>query len=155
MSQQTVTVVNGTVRSVVILADRVCGVPAARSRRALALGLLAGTALDAMLPDPRRGHPVAGFGQAAGHLERVMWADNRTRGAIFAAVSVGVPVLASRRRRGVVAVALATWSVLGARSLRTEGEAVDWHLRAGDLAAAREQLTHLVGRDTSSLGATD
>ncbi|MEV0397603.1 cobalamin biosynthesis protein [Polymorphospora rubra] len=35
-----------------------------------AVGLLAGYALDAWLGDPRRLHPVAGFGQAAAALER-------------------------------------------------------------------------------------
>ena len=129
--------------------------PAARSRRALALGLLAGTGLDTVLADPRRGHPVAGFGEAAARVERWIWADSRTRGVAFTAVCVGLPVLASRRRRGFLAVTAATWTVLGARSLRAEGQAVDGYLRAGDLAAAREQLTHLVGRDTSTLDADE
>jgi len=98
---------------------------------------------------------VAGFGEAAGRVERWMWADSRSRGVAFTAVCVGLPVLYSRHRRGWLAVTATTWTVLGARSLRAEGEAVDRHLRAGDLVAAREQLTHLVGRDTSSLDADE
>ncbi|MEV7231426.1 cobalamin biosynthesis protein [Polymorphospora sp. NPDC051019] len=96
-----------------------------------AVGLLAGYALDAWLGDPRRLHPVAGFGQAAGALERRLHPadratraggaaglaaraggadrtgsaggrrDERVAGAVFTAVAVGAPVLA-----GVAAVAL-------------------------------------------------
>ncbi len=130
------------------------------SRRSqLALGLLAGTALDAVIPDPRRGHPVAAFGAAAGALERRGYADSRSRGAAFTAVCVAAPVLAGRmidRRSGrarAVAVAAGTWAVLGARSLRTEAAAVHDLLAGGDLAAARTQVTHLVGRDPSVLDA--
>jgi len=34
----------------------------------LAPGLLLGTALDAVLADPAKGHPVAGFGTVASYL---------------------------------------------------------------------------------------
>lgn len=136
--------------------------PGASHRHALALGLLAGTALDAVVADPRRGHPVAGFGHIAGRLESRLWADDKVRGVVYTAICVGVPTLAAagaqRRLRGVgtfAVTAAATWTVLGARSLRAEGSAVDAHLRRGDLAAAREQLRHLVGRDTSALDADE
>jgi adenosylcobinamide-phosphate synthase len=52
-----------------------------------------------------------------------------------------------------VALAAGTWAVLGARSLRTEGRAVHDLLAADDLTAARQRLTHLVGRDPSVLDA--
>src|SRR5919197_641978 len=91
-----------------------------RPRANLALGLLAGVALDAVVPDPRRGHPVAAFGAATGALESRLYADSRT---------------------------------LGARSLRSEAAAVHGRLSAGDLDAARTQVTHLVGRDPSVLDA--
>ena len=48
-------------------------------------------------------------------------------------------------------IALATWSVLGGRSLEREAFAVHDLLVAGDLPAARLRLTHLVGRDTTEL----
>jgi adenosylcobinamide-phosphate synthase len=41
--------------------------------------------------------------------------------------------------------------VLGGRSLRAEAAAIDGQLRRGDLPAARVQITHLVGRDPSTL----
>ena len=130
------------------------------SRRSqLALGLLLGTALDAVVPDPRRGHPVAAFGSTAGALERRVWADSRARGALFTALSVGGTVLTGRaveRRSGsarMVVVAVATWAVLGSRSLRAEASAVGELLEAGDLPGARRRVTHLVGRDPETLDA--
>ncbi|GAA4632193.1 hypothetical protein GCM10023196_064620 [Actinoallomurus vinaceus] len=44
--------------------------------------------LDAMVGDPRRGHPVAAFGRAASALERRLYADSRARGAVFTAICV-------------------------------------------------------------------
>ncbi|WP_129664557.1 cobalamin biosynthesis protein [Phytoactinopolyspora endophytica] len=60
-------------------------------------GLVAGAIADALIGDPRRGHPVAGFGQAAGRLERRWWADSKVRGVLYTTVATGVPVLAAAR----------------------------------------------------------
>ncbi|WP_433174698.1 cobalamin biosynthesis protein [Actinoallomurus sp. CA-150999] len=51
-------------------------------------GLCVGLVLDALVGDPRRGHPVAAFGRAASALERRLYADSRARGAVFAATCV-------------------------------------------------------------------
>jgi adenosylcobinamide-phosphate synthase len=128
-----------------------------RRARATALGLLAGVVLDQVAGDPRRGHPVALFGRAAGGLEARLWRDDRAAGARYAALLIGAPAalgLLARRLPApwlVAATALGTWTVLGSRSLPAEAEAVAAHLRRGDLPAAREQLTHLVGRQTGTL----
>lgn len=53
---------------------------------ARAAGLLLGYAADTILADPRRHHPVAWFGAAAGRLERAWWADDRARGAAYVLV---------------------------------------------------------------------
>jgi adenosylcobinamide-phosphate synthase len=125
-----------------------------------AVGLLVGFGLDAVLGDPRRFHPVAGFGQAAGALEHRLYAPNRWAGAAFTTVAVGVPVAAGlaasvlTRRQPVaraVLVAAATWSVLGGRTLRRESAVMAGHLERGDLVAARGRLSHLCGRDPSAL----
>ena len=47
------------------------------SGAALAGGYLA----DALLGDPRRLHPVAGFGQVALYVESALYAPTRARGA--------------------------------------------------------------------------
>ena len=72
-----------------------------RSRWPLALGLIAGVALDALFGDPRRGHPVAAFGRAAAALEARDYADSRRRGAAHAAacvLAVAAPAVALHRR---------------------------------------------------------
>ncbi|MDT9594257.1 cobalamin biosynthesis protein [Nocardioides zeae] len=129
----------------------------------VALGLLLGHAADLALGDPRRGHPVAGFGSLAARLERGWYADARGRGAAHAAVLVGGAALLGtvtqgRERSGVrttVTVAVATWTVLGGRSLDREAAAVQALLEAGDLPGARQRLTHLVGRRTEDLTAAE
>lgn len=115
------------------------------------LGLTAGFAADRVLGDPARWHPVAGFGRAAADLERLTYADRRSAGAVHVAILVGATTAVGVRRTGPVATAVATWAVLGGRSLDREAAAVQAHLAAGDLPAARQRLTHLVGRDTSRL----
>ncbi|MER7890783.1 cobalamin biosynthesis protein [Micromonospora sp. NPDC094482] len=125
-----------------------------------AAGLVAGYALDRLLGDPRRWHPVAGFGRVAGDLERRMYRPDRSAGAAFTALAVGMPVLlgaaatvATRRRplARAALVAAGTWTVLGGRTLRHEAEVMGRTLRAGDLPAARQRLGHLCGRDPSTL----
>src|SRR5690349_19218974 len=62
--------------------------PALPTAAGLALGALA----DLALGDPRRGHPVAGFGTAAAALERRAWRDSRAAGAGYAAALTGAAV---------------------------------------------------------------
>ncbi len=128
---------------------------------ALAGGLLAGVALDSLLGDPRRGHPVAGFGRAAAALERRAYADDRTRGALYTAACVllaAAPAAAASRltrrhplARGT-AVAITVWAVTGGRSLRSEAGKTVAALDQHDLAAARTQLSSLCSRDPAQLG---
>ena len=126
------------------------------------LGLVLGFAADRLLGDPRRLHPVAGFGRAAGALERLRYADSRTRGATHTVVLVGGAVLAGtaleraapRPVARTVVTAVATWTVLGGRTLEREALAVLDHLERDDLEGARRRLTHLVGRETRSLDAS-
>ncbi|WP_156753931.1 cobalamin biosynthesis protein [Actinokineospora pegani] len=126
---------------------------------ARAVGLLLGFAADAALGDPRRYHPVAGFGRLAGRLEHVLHRDSRAPGAVYTAVlaggAVGLGVLAERGRPAVrvLTTAAATWVVLGGRSLAAEGALIGKHLDSGEVEAARARLPHLCGRDPSSLDA--
>ena len=132
--------------------------------KADAAGLLAGYALDVVFGDPRRFHPVAGFGTAAGGLEKRIYADSRAAGAAFTAIAVGVPALAgvaaavATRRQPLIRAALVagvTWSVLGGRTLRRESRIMARHLYDDDLDAARGRLNHLCGRDPSGLDETE
>ncbi|MER7072834.1 cobalamin biosynthesis protein [Terrabacter sp. NPDC000476] len=129
-----------------------------------AAGLALGWCADQLAGDPRRWHPVAGFGSAATLLERRTYAVSRPRGAVHVTLLVTATAVAGlaaeRATRGratthTLATAAATWAVLGGRSLLREASAVDAYLRAGDLGAARRQVGNLVGRDTSRLGADE
>jgi adenosylcobinamide-phosphate synthase len=127
-----------------------------------ALGLALGAGADLLLADPRRRHPVAGFGTAAAALERRVWRDSRAAGAGYATVLVtgtsALGAVASRLTRGrpgvrVLTVAVATWTVLGGTSLGRAAAAMAAALDAGDLPAARGLLPALAGRDPSTLDA--
>jgi len=129
----------------------------------LAGGLIAGTVADALLGDPRRGHPVALFGTAARMLEDCLYAPNRARGAIFTAcglaLATGPAVVASRTCRDRPAARLAlttacTWTVIAPRSLAREAERVRQALMADDIQAARHMLPGLCGRDPGQLSKT-
>ncbi|MEU3011280.1 cobalamin biosynthesis protein [Nocardia asteroides] len=120
-----------------------------------ALGLALGFALDRIFADPRRYHPVAGFGSAAAALEEVTYADERQAGVVHEVIAVGavLGIGAIAARAGVLATALATWTALGGRSLARAGHAMAERLDAGDLDGARELLPSLCGRDPSVLDA--
>lgn len=128
---------------------------------ATARGLLIGWVADELLGDPRRGHPVAGFGRVAAWAERTWWADDRGRGVRHVAALAGGTLLASatagRIAHGtawaVPLTAAACWAVLGGRSLRREATAVADLLAADDLVGARHRIRSLVGRDPSELSA--
>ncbi|MGW7267703.1 cobalamin biosynthesis protein [Streptomyces sp. NPDC054842] len=133
-----------------------------RADRVFAYGATAGLLGDLLLGDPRRGHPVAAFGRAAGTVERVLWRDHRGWGALHTAVCVGgaagLAALAARAVRSspaasVALTAAATWAVVGGTSLGREARAVGGALAAGDVDAARERLPHLCGRDPQALDA--
>ena len=129
-----------------------------------ALGLALGWALDQAVGDPRRWHPVAGFGSVAGALEQRTYASRRVDGVAHVALLVGATAAVgavaehATRRHGALhtcVTAAATWAVLGGRSLTREAQAIDGQLRRGDLAAARVQVRNLVGRETADLDADE
>jgi len=119
--------------------------------------LLGGYAADLAFGDPRRWHPVAGFGALALALERAVYVPTRLRGAIFAAVLVAAPAIAAERlsshgrfARSLVLAAL-TWAALGGRSLTREALGVSDLVAREELEEARGALRSLCGRDASGL----
>jgi adenosylcobinamide-phosphate synthase len=125
----------------------------------LPLAVAAGVALDRLLGEASRWHPLAGFGRLADAIERAF-----NRGAF-------------RRASGICAwiLAVAPWTVLagwahgkpggwlldvallylalGGRSLAEHAGRVFTDLESGDLAAAREHVGRMVSRDTAALDA--
>ena len=128
----------------------------------LVAAALAGTFLDRLLGEPRRLHPLVGFGRCADWVESSLRAGapghslfNRLRGLLGWLLLVVPAVLTAawlgRQAWGWFADVALLYLALGARSLQQHGEQVAQDLAAGDLAAARTHVGWLVSRDTSSL----
>lgn len=130
-----------------------------------ALGLTLGVLADHFVPDPRRRHPVAVFGQAASRAERHLWADARAPGAIYAlactaaAAACGAALDRTVAARHPIAAAgvtaVCTWTVVGQSGLAREAQGLRAALEAGDVRAARARLPRLCGRDPAALGEED
>jgi len=129
--------------------------------RSRAVGLLAGWLADLVFADPRRGHPVAGFGAVASALERRTYRDSRLAGvahtgALVGVVTVlGVAIERIAARFGLTArttvLAAATWSALGGTSLLRTVSDMSERLTSEDIGAARRLLPSLCGRDPDAL----
>jgi adenosylcobinamide-phosphate synthase len=122
--------------------------------------LVAGVAADWVVGDPRRWHPVAGFGSVAAALERRWWRPSRSAGVAYATVLVGgAAVVVAAADRGLVRrpvarmllTGLVTWASLGGRSLAEAGRQLAAAIRNGDLEQARALAPTLVGRDPEGL----
>ena len=124
-----------------------------RHRNADTAGLAAGTLFDALFGDPQRGHPVAVFGSGVAASEKVLYRDDRVRGAVFAGWWIGIGVLAGvlARRLGSAGTTAAAFSALGGTSLCRIGDEIADALDAGDVDGARTRVAGLVGRDTTRL----
>lgn len=128
--------------------------------RRRAAGIALGVLADAAFGDPQRGHPVAVFGSGAAALERRCYADSRAAGVgyagtLLAAVTLSAAGVGRLGRRSALAevvwIAAATFTALGGTSLARTGDRMADLLGAGDLAAARDLLPSLCGRDPSVL----
>jgi adenosylcobinamide-phosphate synthase len=125
------------------------------------VGVLAGYLADLVFADPKRGHPVAMFGQAVAKLEQLIYRDTRTAGGVQVGLAMGavgllgVAVQRGAERRGrlwsIAATAAATWTALGGTSLARTGLAMSELLDRGDIEGARLLLPSLCGRDPASL----
>jgi adenosylcobinamide-phosphate synthase len=124
---------------------------------AVPVGLLA----DVLLGEPpARWHPVARFGGLMQCIEAATYGDERWRGGVHLATGVTVGMGAGIAMRRLVgsgpATALAVAVCSAGRMLDRAALAVAGPLErggSGDLSAARERVSALVGRDTSDLDA--
>lgn len=132
-----------------------------RLKMARVAGLAAGLMADRLLGDPPTSlHPVAWFGTWVSTLEKRLYADDRRAGVTLVAAStlplVGVSALIEQRTSHsalarFLTTAVGAWAVVGARSLRLEGQTMADRLDEDDLEGARAQLMNLCGRNAAEL----
>ncbi|WP_052101349.1 adenosylcobinamide-phosphate synthase CbiB [Novilysobacter arseniciresistens] len=117
-----------------------------------------------MFGEPRRGHPLVGFGRLTGWIERRLYRDHRLAGVLawscavlpLVALAAAVEWFAQAGSPWVAAAlgALVLALAIGHRSLGEHAAPVAAALEAGDLDAARGAVARMVSRDTVALDAT-
>jgi adenosylcobinamide-phosphate synthase len=139
------------------LAELASAVPSSLN---LPLAAVAGVALDRLLGETSRWHPLAGFGRLADVIERSLNRGARRRASGVCAWVLAVTpwtVMAAWGRdnglAGWLLDAALLYLALGGRSLAEHAGRVAADLRAGDLMAAREHVGWIVSRDTAGLDA--
>ncbi len=128
-----------------------------------ALSALAAVLLDGWLGEPRRWHPLAGFGALAGRVEKVLYGGaetpprgHRLRGAL-AVLCLLLPLTAAAAAltrlpgAGTAIGVVLLYFALGHKSLHDHARPVAEALRAGDEAAARRHASLMVSRDPAAL----
>jgi adenosylcobinamide-phosphate synthase len=112
-------------------------------------GIALGIVADRILGEPpAAAHPVVAFGKVMRAVERTMYRDTRTAGAVHAVIGTGLGATAGAVLRST---AVATWLAVAGRALASAATGVGAALEAGDLDRARSLLPALVGRDPSQL----
>ncbi|WP_341706183.1 adenosylcobinamide-phosphate synthase CbiB [Halopseudomonas sp.] len=121
--------------------------------------VVAGVALDALLGEPRRHHPLVGFGNLAAGLERRLnnaAGGSIARGALAWMLAVVPPVvlvwwLAAQPVIGWLVSLVCLYAAIGWESLGAHARPVARALERGDLTRARELVGRMVSRDTREL----
>ena len=126
----------------------------------VALSALAGVGLDAWLGEPRRWHPLVGFGHLAQRIEQRLNSGGRgwrSHGVSGWCLAVLPPVLLvwllSLSSLGWLVDILVLYFALGLKSLGQHALPVAQALRLGNLGEARRRVGYLVSRRTSELDA--
>lgn len=129
----------------------------------LVLAVLAAVTLDVALGEPRRWHPLVGFGALVQRIERALnpaGSGDRAQGVLAWCLAV-LPLtllaglLAQLPYIGWLISVLVLYLAIGLRSLAEHAEPIADALEAGDLPRAREQVGRIVSRDTRDLDEED
>lgn len=120
--------------------------------------------LDRVLGEPRRLHPLVGFGRLVSAVEKSCnthptrpWQSLLVGVAALLLVTLpilGVAIWMSAALDGlwlILAQAVALWLAISLRGLTEHGQAVADPLQRGDLASAREQVSRIVSRQANAL----
>ena len=115
--------------------------------------VLLAVALDAVVGEPRRWHPLVGFGRWAGWLESRLYRPSRGAGVVALTIACAPFVIVGHFLDGVPATVLILYLAIGARSLFEHAARVAEPLARGDLEASREAVGRIVSRHTDELDA--
>jgi adenosylcobinamide-phosphate synthase len=117
------------------------------------IGAAAGIVLDRLLGEPATSvHPVIHFGRLMERFEKITYRDKRWAGVSYTTVGVALGLGTGAIVRSTC---VATGLSVGGRSLHAAANDVGVALIEGDLQRAKELLPSLVGRDPSSLDASE
>lgn len=128
----------------------------------LILSAVAGVALDAALGEPKRWHPLVGFGTLANRLEQRFnpsgggWRSHGVSAWCLAVLPLTLltVLLVQLPWIGWLVQIIALYAALGLRSLDRHAQPVAQALRLGDLPLARQRVGYMVSRRTEELDAT-
>ncbi len=122
--------------------------------------------IDFLFGEPRRWHPLAGFGRLAARLEVWLYgpgglsrAARRFRGLLAWGVAV-LPFVALTLYLGTIpyldhlAAVLLLYLAIGRKSLAQHARAVARVLRQGDIAEARRRVAMMISRETGKMDET-
>lgn len=127
----------------------------------LILSAVAGVALDAALGEPKRWHPLVGFGKLANRLEQRFnpsgggWRSHGVSAWCLAVLpfTLLTVLLVQLPWIGWLVQIIALYAALGLRSLDQHAQPVAQALRLGDLPVARQRVGYMVSRRTEELDA--
>lgn len=128
----------------------------------LILSAVAGVALDAALGEPKRWHPLVGFGTLANRLEQRFnpsgggWRSHGVSAWCLAVLPLTLltVLLVQLPWIGWLVQIIVLYAALGLRSLDQHAQPVAQALRLGDLPLARQRVGYMVSRRTEELDAT-
>lgn len=131
----------------------------------IALVVTVALLLDQWLGEPRRFHPLVGFGQVANWVEAALFRGRQQpprmcgvmgwSAMLFPVLFLSLLLL---YLEGVVAIAvevLILYWVVGGKSLVEHGRAVEQALNIDDLELARTEVVKMVSRETDTLSETE
>lgn len=120
--------------------------------------------LDHLLGEPKRYHPLVGFGKYVNVIEKALNTDSKIKG-VCAVVLAIAPFLVVAHLISIVSAvneiaymlisAIILYIAIGAKSLMEHARHISQPLKAGDLAQARYAVSMIVSRDTQHLEETD
>lgn len=117
--------------------------------------VLAALALDWLLGETRRFHPLVGFGNLVKRLEKTIYGDSKVRGLIAVIILVLpftlLATLTQTFSYGYLVEALLLYLAIGWKSLEQHASQIKNALLTNDLPMAQQRVGYIVSRDTSTL----